>query len=78
MNWDEYNELQEMVLEAKDRLESNTYASGSHYKLMNLLRKYKIFANSREQTVEYGQILCDKFISEQLQNAIYEAQAEAE
>ena len=65
MTREQFDELQELVLEAKDRLESNMYASGSHFYLMHLLGQYKVFAITREQTVEFGQKLCDEWIQAQ-------------
>jgi hypothetical protein len=59
--YDQYIELQNAVDEAKERLDG-AGASGAHYLLNNILRRYGVFGMSREETIKLGQNLCNEFL----------------
>lgn len=58
----QFDELQQLVLEAEDRLITGEGRSGTHYELIALLGKYGINALSREEAIQQGQRLCDEYI----------------
>jgi len=59
----EFDELQQLTLEAKDRLISGEGRSGAHYELMALLGKFGYNAMGREEAVQIGQRLCDEYLA---------------
>jgi hypothetical protein len=69
MNEQQYYELQDLTLEATDRLSSGEGRSGTHYELMYLLGRLGIFVNSREEACKVGQRLCDEYIQAELEGA---------
>jgi len=58
----EFDELQQLTLEAKDRL-SGEGRSGIHYELIALLSKYGYNPMSREEAIRIGQRLCDEYVA---------------
>jgi len=62
MNQQQYDELQQLVLDAQDRLITGEGRSGVHYELMHLLARYGKHAMSREESIKMGQKLCDEFL----------------
>ena len=60
-DWQQYQELDDLVWQAEDRLNTGQGASGVHYVLMYALRNLGIFANGREDTITQGKKLLKEF-----------------
>lgn len=65
-DWQEYNELEAMYEEAKDRIVAGTGFSGIHFFLSHILRKHGITAMGRESSVREAKKLLDEFVISQM------------
>lgn len=65
-DWQEYNELESMYEEAKDRIVAGTGFSGIHFHLSHVLRQHGRTAMGRESSVREMKKLLDEFVTAQL------------
>ncbi len=65
-DWQEYNELETMYEEAKDRIVAGTGFSGIHFHLTHILRTHGRTAMGRESSVSEMKKLLDEFVISQL------------
>ena len=68
-DWQEYNELESMYEEAKDRIIAGTGFSGIHFHLSHVLRMHGRTAMGRESSVLEMKKLLDEFVIAQLAEA---------